>query len=210
MQRLYNLTFWQTLAAGFFVVGFAGYLAEGFEAVALEEWNIHDDPRSLHIASSYEAFWCFAMVPWFVTGLGNAWLPLADSLGLPEHSPAEQQVRAKLSMLWAVGMLGFWPVSWWKNNGLRRAAATNCDCFSWTTFRSNTRGRRASSKGGKGPAVAGARMTDDMVTAASCCCLYPRCITRSVKSRCVFCPVYLAPRFDIDIGDWAWHNHGSV
>ena len=113
LQRLYNLTFWQTLAAGFFVVAFAGYLAEGFEAVALEEWNIHDDPRSLHIASSYEAFWCFAMVPWFVTGLGNAWLPLADSLGLPENSPAEQQVRAKLSMLWAVGMLGFWPVSWW-------------------------------------------------------------------------------------------------
>ena len=24
-------------------------------------------------------------------------------------------------------------------------------------------------------------MTDDMVTAASCCCLYPRCITRSVN-----------------------------
>ena len=103
LQRLYNLTFWQTLAAGFFVVACAGYLAEGFEAVALEEWNIHDDPRSLHIASSYEAFWCFAMVPWFVTGLGNAWLPLADSLGLPENSLAEQQVRAKLSMLWAVG-----------------------------------------------------------------------------------------------------------
>ena len=112
---VYNLKVWQTLSAGFFVVGFVGYLAEGFEKVALEEWNVADDPRSLHIAASYEHFWCFAMVPWFVTGLGNAYLPLTDCLGLPQNSnsPAEQMLRAKLSLVWSLGMLGFWPITWW-------------------------------------------------------------------------------------------------
>ena len=40
----------------------------------------------------------------------------------------------------------------------------------------------------------------NMTTAASCCCLYPRCITKrqSYHVRCVFCPSTWH-HFDIDI-----------
>ena len=118
----YNLTFWQTAAAGFFVVGFIGMLSEGFEKVALEEWPVstRDNPRVLHIAASYEGFWCFAMIPWFGCGLANAWLPLSDVLAPLVQSKdqselaelAERQIRAKLSMVWATSMLCFWPIAW--------------------------------------------------------------------------------------------------
>ena len=70
------------------------------------------------------------MVPWFVCGLGNAWLPLAHAFApflntlegcTDRHvrhelkrglKNAEEYVRAMLSILWAVGMLCFWPIAW--------------------------------------------------------------------------------------------------
>lgn len=108
---LYNLRVWQTCAAGFFVVGAIGMAAEGFDSVAREEWDVAPGSKELKIAAAYEGFWCFAMIPWFCTGLANAWLPLADLLGSFSKS-TERQIRARFSVVWAVAMLCFWPVAW--------------------------------------------------------------------------------------------------
>jgi hypothetical protein len=40
VSYLYNLRFWQTVSAGFFVIAFIGYLQEGFQTVALDEWDV--------------------------------------------------------------------------------------------------------------------------------------------------------------------------